>query len=176
MILETAKMAVKLPDKTYAGFILRGVNQFYRKHTSRNWIAPVSKARRTEYVLLLISLPAILQIAVRNQAHRADFVVGKIYAQYNTIDSNSERSHSKFTIRKFWKFENLKIRKNSMHFSLRGLSKKCLFNVVARRLPNYPRAVYTQPQAKRNSSITIRNNVQINRREHPQRASADARR
>lgn len=33
MILETAKMAVKLPDKTYADFILRGVNQFYRKHT-----------------------------------------------------------------------------------------------------------------------------------------------
>lgn len=33
MILETAKMAVKLADKTYVGFILHGVNQFYRKHT-----------------------------------------------------------------------------------------------------------------------------------------------
>lgn len=46
MILEMAKMAVKLTDKTYAGFILRGVNQFYRKYTrpgieSRQFLKPV---------------------------------------------------------------------------------------------------------------------------------------
>jgi len=48
MILEMAKMAVKLRDKTYAGFILRGVNQFYRKHTrheieSRQFLKPAGR-------------------------------------------------------------------------------------------------------------------------------------
>lgn len=65
MILETAKMAVKLPDKTYADFILRGVNQFYRKHT-RPGIESFRFLSPRDGICFIADFLA-LRIVVRNQ-------------------------------------------------------------------------------------------------------------